>query len=87
MWLAADDFGEMAVARRKKGGLPAGTGEAELSQGGGTEDSFVHIGALARAVVERIQDRAKRAAPCVEPDEAPAGRSVATRAGRRRQIE
>ncbi|WP_454917335.1 hypothetical protein [Xanthobacter sediminis] len=87
MWLAAEDRGGCTVAGGKKGGLPAGTGEAELSQGGGTEDSFIHIGALARAVVDRISDRAKRAAPCVEPDEAPAGKSVAARAGRRRQIE
>lgn len=84
--LSAIDLGGCTVLSMDREGLPAEAGEASWSQVEG-DDTFRHIGALARAVVERIQDRAKRAAPCVEPDEAPAGRSVATRAGRRRQIE
>jgi len=87
MWLATDDFGEMAVACRKRSAGPEGTGRGEVGREDTGSETWVHIGALARAVVERIQDRAARNAPRVDPDEAPAGRSVAARAGRRRQIE
>ncbi len=61
MWLAADDRGGCTVANGKKGGLPAEAGEASWSQGEGAEDSFVHIGEVALAVVDRInRNRAAR---------------------------
>jgi len=61
MWLAADDFGRCTVVGGKEGGLPAEAGEASWSQGGRDEDSFVHIGKVALAVVDRInRDRAAR---------------------------
>lgn len=69
-----------------KGGLPAGTGEASGPQADGDDDTFIAIGALAGAIVERLnRDRAARIAPRDRPA-APAGSHVATTAGRRPPI-
>lgn len=84
--LSADDLAGWPAAGMDKSGLPAGTGEAEVGPGGAREetDTFVHIGALAGALVEKLRnsDRAARIAPR-EMARAPAAGSVATE-GRRR---
>lgn len=69
-----------------KRGLPDEAGEASWSQGEGDGDTFTSIGALAGAVVRRLeQDRAARIAPR-ETARAPAGGNVAPKAGRRPTI-
>lgn len=82
----AEGFGGHTATLRDREGLPVGAGEASWSQGEGDGDTFTSIGALAGAVVRRLeQDRAARIAPRCEPV-APAGGNVAPKAGRRPTI-
>ena len=87
MWRGADDLAGWAAARVEESPRPASAdaGEVGRREEADRGTTFVQIGALAGAIVDRLKlDRAARTAPRVPPV-APAG-SVAE-AGRRRQIE
>ncbi|MFG1349070.1 hypothetical protein [Xanthobacter autotrophicus] len=89
MLLAADDLAGRAAASADRSGGPAGTGHTEVGREEADQgnDSFITIGALAGAIVDKLKsDRAARTAPRVAA-RAPAGMEVVPGAGRRPNME
>ncbi|MET3352345.1 UNVERIFIED_ORG: hypothetical protein ABID33_000228 [Xanthobacter viscosus] len=89
MLLTADDLAGRAAASADRSGGPAGTGHAEVGREESDQgnDSFIAIGTLAGAIVDKLKsDRAARIAPRAAA-RAPAGGEVALSAGRRPNME